>query len=416
MPPEEAQTRGRLRRTASFLTRLAIATLLLWAAAVLFITLTVDLPMGPPGTPGLGVWVGPVHVHSEASHDSRGTLGEIWAAAAEQGLDFVLVADHNALQSAAVEHRGVLLALAEEVSTHPGHWLLLGGGEDWRDNTHPDRLDVAHAAPLARAGGTTGLLRPGGPLLFLAHPTGPNTWDDPDFTDYDGMEIWNADLEWRWGDGILDWIHVLATLPVRPVEAMVHLVDRPDPALRWFDRESQNRSLAALCSVDTHQQIDLTDSWKLDFPTYRQMFSLARMHVLVGRPRSRDPEADVLALYDALGAGRAYCSFDVLADGSGLGFEVTSSGSDVPMGSRAVWSPDARMTLNLPPAGDWARVELFRNGEMVAEGHGRTLQFDLTRPGVYRIEVLLPTPGLRGGWKPWIMTNPVYLDPEPTDP
>ena len=167
--------------------------------------------------------------------------------------------------------------------------------------------------------------------------------------------------------------------------------------------------MAALCSVDAHARIDISRTRRIAFPTYAQMFSLARMHVLVGRPRGGDPARDALALYDALGAGRAYCSFDVLADGSGATLAVTSGDLQVGMGGSIPWQDGALLRSALPPAGDIARTDLVRNGEIVASGEGRIVEFDLDRPGVYRIEVSLPTPGFRGGWKPWILTNPVHL-------
>jgi len=406
---EEKPRPGRIRRTTRFLTRIALATIILWASVILFVTLSVDLPMAPPGTPALGEWVGPVHVHTDASHDGGGSADEVAAAAAAQGLDFVLVADHNSLRSDAEMRSGVLLAFAEEATTGPGHLVLLGAGNDWRENDHPERMELAYSIPRARAGGPDGLRRPEGTLIFLAHPTGPNTWDDPDFTDYDGLEIWNADNEWRVRDGVVDWLHVLATLPVAPTDAMVHLVDRPDRALKWFDSVSVERRLGALCSVDAHARINVTDTWQIAFPTYSQMFSMARMHVLVGRPQGGDPARDALALYDALAEGRAYCSFDGLADGSGVTLTASAGGLQVGMGGALRWREGANLRLTLPPAGDLATTELVRNGAVVASAQGRLPVFDLEQPGVYRIEVSLPTPGVRGGWKPWILTNPVYV-------
>ena len=405
-----AEARGSGVRVRDFCRRhwLLSGMLLLWGLGFLLLALPVRLPMAPPGTPAPGEWVGPVHVHTNGSGDGSGTADEVAEAAARQGLDFVLVADHNSNRSDAEVRKGVLLAIAEEASTRPGHLVVLGAGNDWRDSDDPRAGDMEYAVPRARAGGEAGLRRPGGTLIFVAHPSGPNTWDDPDFHDYDGLEIWNADSEWRMGDGVLDWLHAVYGLRV-PSEAMVHLLDRPDEALAWFDSVSTERPLAALCSVDAHARINVTRSWFIPFPSYSQMFALARMHVLVGRPRSGDPGADALALFDALGDGRAYCAFDVLADGSGVTLTVNSGGREVGMGASIPWSPGATLRAGLPPAGELAKIDLVRNGAIVATARGRDPAFDLDRPGVYRVEVSLPTPGLRRGWVPWLFTNPVYV-------
>ena len=95
MPAEQTERPGRVRRVGRFLLRLGLATLILWSGAILFVTLSVDLPMAPPGTPALGEWIGPVHVHTTASHDGGGSMDDVATAAAAQGLDFVLIGDHN---------------------------------------------------------------------------------------------------------------------------------------------------------------------------------------------------------------------------------------------------------------------------------------------------------------------------------
>ena len=79
------------------------------------------------------------------------------------------------------------------------------------------------------------------------------------------------------------------------------------------------------------------------------------------------------------------------------------------MGASIPWRPGAVLRAGLPPAGELAKTDLLRNGDVVATARGGDVEFALDRPGVYRIEVSLPTPGVRRGWLPWILSNPVYV-------
>jgi hypothetical protein len=377
-----------------------------------WVALTVRLPLSPPGSPAEGEWVGATHVHSDASDDASTPLPEIGRIAAGAGLDFVLITDHNSGGSGAVVESGVLMALAEEASTDAGHLLVMGAGDDWRDRDDPSSGEWANIVAAARRGGATGLVRPGGGLVFLAHPEGPNEWRAPELRQVDGMEVWNADLDWRAGDGVVDWAYALASLISYPIGAMAHLLDRPDGGLARLDDLLSERSVAATCALDVHQNIEIVEHRRgIPFPTFGQMFSMARQHVQVGRPRSGDPEEDALALWEALAAGRSYCAFHVLADGSGLVATAVSGEARASLGGILPLGGEAWLELTLPPAGPLARTTLFRDGQAVASTDGAQPFFRLGGPGVYRIEVSLPAPGLRSGRKPWILTNPIYVVP-----
>jgi hypothetical protein len=93
---------------------------------------------------------------------------------------------------------------------------------------------------------------------------------------------------------------------------------------------------------------------------------MARQHVQVGRPRSGDPEEDALALWEALAAGRSYCAFHVLADGSGLVATAVSGEARASLGGILPLGGEAWLELTLPPAGPLARTTLFRDGQAVA--------------------------------------------------
>jgi hypothetical protein len=399
-----------MRRLGRLVLNLAATGVLVAVFTVLLATLTVDLPAGPAGPRSAGEWVGPVHAHTVASHDGGGTRAQVGEAAAELGFDFVLVSEHNSGVSDAVEEGSVLLVVGEEASTGAGHLVVYGAGDGWRDHDDRSLRDARTTLDLARAGGSGGLRRPEGSIVILSHPTGPNRWKEPEIREVDGLEIWNADMEWRAGDGFFDWLYALGSIPFRSEAALAHLLDRPDEALAWWDDLLRDGPRMGLCAVDAHARIDITDTWFVRLPSYRQVFALAQQHILVGRGRSADPRADALAILDALVQGRSYCAFGMLADGSGLKMEVSAGSRRAGLGDSVPWSEGSTLQVELPPAGESARTVLMMDGEQVDEAEGRTMSFQLPGPGTYRLETFLPRPGLlRRGWAPWILTNPVYL-------
>jgi hypothetical protein len=59
-------------------------------------------------------------------------------------------------------------------------------------------------------------------------------------------------------------------------------------------------------------------------------------------------------------------------------------------------------------------VRLYRNGVLVASARGGRLEYEATEPGAYRVEVFLYRRRLGNlcfGAKPWIFSNPIYLQP-----
>lgn len=370
------------------------------------------LPVGPEARPSPGEWVGVLHVHTRAS-DGTGTVPEVVTAARGEGLDFVVVTDHNGFAEPASSYRdGVLVLIGEEATTDRGEHLLVIGGDD----------------PALREG--EWLAVPDGPddaLRIVAHPLGPGRpWERGIPGSVDAMEIWNADTELRSGDGVGDWLSALALLVTQPVGALYRLLDHPGESLALFDSLAAQRPLAAACGVDAHQRIPL-GSVDIRFPRYRHSFRFARVHVLVdaaevagateaagatelagttGATDPRDAARDGRAVLEALRRGRSWCAFDGLADGRGLVFEVDGgSGDPGLLGDEMAWREGLALRVELPPAGEEARIRVVRDGRVMVEKVGRSLRAPLSAPGLYRLEAALDLPRDGRGWLPWILTG-----------
>ena len=366
------------------------------------------LPREQPGTAVATEWVGVLHVHTAASHDGGGTLDQVVAAAASVGLDFVLLTDHNVRVLPAGSYRdSVLLVVGEEVSTAYGHLVVAGAAAvgDQRASGSEGAVgsigEPGNDAPVV-------VPRESG-LRIAAHPTGASRWRAWDGGHFDGIEIWNADTDWR-NDPTAEFLHALSLVPLRPLAGLSRLLDYPAEALRLWDRQLEERFVFGVCGVDAHNSLPLNRSRSLDlhFPRYAQSFMLAQQHVQLDSGPSGDAESDADRVLQALADGRSYCSFPSLGEAGGARFEVRSGEGAATLGGQIPWMGGARAVVSLPPAGRNASLRLLRDGKVVAEGEGTSWEVLLPGPGVYRVEAWLDW----GRPVPWILTNPILVGVE----
>jgi hypothetical protein len=148
-----------------------------------------------PASAGRRWLAGDLHSHTVHS-DGVMTVPELAVFAAERGLDFLAVTDHNTVSHhgelpAASARYGVALIPGQEVTTADGHAGVLGdtGWIDFRGS--PDSwLDAAEA---------------GGGLMSVNHPiAGPVSWMHPMRRRPPLVEVWH----WSWLD--LSWTTPLA--------------------------------------------------------------------------------------------------------------------------------------------------------------------------------------------------------------
>ena len=139
---------------------------------------------------------GAIHMHSVFS-DGSGEVEDIARYAAEVGLDYILLTDHNTLR-----------ALKEGYERWYGSTLLLVGCEinDKLNENHYLAFGINEAFSTRLAAKEyVKKVKDAGGIGFLAHPHEkrkhmvehpPYPWTDWDITDFTGIEIWNHMSEW----------------------------------------------------------------------------------------------------------------------------------------------------------------------------------------------------------------------------
>lgn len=391
-----------------------------WLAAAVVVAITVAtflaLPPEPraiapaswrPSTP---VVRGVFHVHTTLS-DGTGTIDDVAAAAAQDGLQFAIATDHGdgTRRPEAPSYRhGVLCIDAVEISTTGGHYAALGLGQ----TPYPlggEPRDVVE--DVHRLGGFGIVTHPLSPKRGLAW----QDWQAP----FDGIEWLNGDSVWRdapwWRLGLSAW-----TFAFRPVASLTALYRRP-AALDRADQLTARRPVVLMAGLDAHARLGAREhegepahGLFLRVPSYRDAFGVMSLTVLLPRPLEGHAAADADAVIGAIRAGHVHAIVDGLARPGAFEFTAASGGATTLEGDQlplaSVVTIRARAVV---PAG--GRIVLFHDGTQVAQTGSGNLFYAGNRPGAYRAEVWLPAPGGRA-FLPWIVGNPVYVGMTGTSP
>ncbi len=348
--------------------------------------------VGDPPRDGYTRAAGVIHVHSTHS-DGSGSVAEVVAAARRNGLQFVVVTDHNNLDAKPEEgyHGGVLLLVGTEVSTASGYVLGLGI-PDPAFRFSGDARDALD--DIRQLGGSS----------YAAHPTSARpefTWRGWDLAGSWGLEVVNLDCQWR-DAGWARLLRAAAAYPLNPRYSLLGLLSRPASVIDHWDTLLRKRHTPAIAAADAHGRIPLPWGAMLRLPSYEALLGIAETHVLLETPLSADAARDGSAIFAALAAGRSYVGIDAIAPANGFFFEAVAGeqqwvmGETVPAGLRS----RLRSGGQLPPG---STIVLLRDGRQVTRAEA-ALDLETPGPGSYRVEVYV-----RGWMMPWILSNPIYV-------
>ncbi|MEE2638405.1 MAG: CehA/McbA family metallohydrolase [Acidobacteriota bacterium] len=353
------------------------------------------LPVRPETMPDRFTRVTTVlHVHTLLS-DGGGSVEDVQRAAAQAGATVLILTDHNTFAGKPAEgysRDGVLTIVGIEISNRQGHLLGLG-------IERPAFRFSGDAADALQD------LNDLGGLSVVAHPE--NRRQDLRWTGWDlrgqwGLEVFNGDSLWREAS----WTQLIGSTllyPVNPTYALLRLVRRPAAALTSWDRLLDQRRATAVAGNDAHGVI--RPGWlpAVAVPGYEPVFRIMQNVVLLDHPLSGHGEQDVETVVDALRRGRVYLGIDALAPIDRFYFFAEREGGLRTMGEHITPGPGRLRAGGAFPAG--AVTTLRRDGTVIAHRTG-PLEYPLTTPGSYRVEVHVP------GWDfPWIVSNAIDVRP-----
>jgi hypothetical protein len=332
--------------------------------------------------------VGVIHVHTTYSHDAHGKFEDVVRVANAQGLDFVMISEHNNLRALRDGLQGwhgqVLVIIGMEISTKSGHYVAFNVAEE----IDRERLTAQQVInEVTRQGG----------IGFIAHPYFEKApWRDWTVTGFTGIEAYNVAHDSLDENKARLAIWTL-TAPVGPF--FWSIIDRPyDPLSTWDGLIRQHGPVTGIGSVDAHE----FHFAGLKFAPYEAMFQLVRTHVLTP-PGDLTPER----VYTALTRGHAYLSIELEAEAGGFRWIATRGGKLAAiMGDEIPFTDGLRLAAILPAP---AQMALYKDGQEIATKTGQTWEIDVAGPGVYRLEASRHN-------KPWIFSNPIYVRPAVANP
>lgn len=337
-----------------------------------------------PPPPGYRDIKGAIHIHSYLSHDSDGRPEEIIDGAITAGLEFIIMTDHyNPLtinEGMAGMHRGILVIQGAEIRKRKLSLLGLGMKRIIQHETLSTQEIVDQ-------------LKAEGALVFAAHPAGETEWQT--LTGLHGMEIYDiyddaTDHKIRYPGYFFD---ILFSFKKYPDEVFLSILDRPEKELALWDRKTQGTRLVGIAGNDAHQNIRLFGQ---QIDPYERSLRFVATHLFV-------PSLNEASILEALKQGKAYVSFDILADGTGFLFGLRNKEKLWLMGEEIPLQKGMQIVAHAPLSG---KAHLIRNGKVIHEIEGREFLFIPEKGGVYRVEWFLR---LNERWWPWIFSNPIYL-------
>lgn len=375
-----------------------------------------------------------LHVHSALSHDSRGTIDEIVAAAKVVGTHVLMFTEHPAEHYDFVTdgHQGMKDGV-----------LLIPGAETKGLLAYPRRSVRQSMAGTPQE--FADLVRGTQGLVFLSHLEERMDWELRGLT---GVENYNthADLkdEKRMLAALRNPLWLLGSSPLfrkYPQEAFSALQHHPADYLKRWDELCAIAPHTGVSANDAHQNVGLTvrlaegGKARIEDGLGEKLLEVDAAEIAAVVPLPADAKVGTVlyqlrldpyenslrhvgthllmselsrpAVWEALEHGRAFVAFDWIADATGFDFAAVTPSDRHEMGSRVALAPDLRLVGRSPLAARW---RLIKSGKLQAESTGTALDIRVTEPGIYRVELSLD---IAGEERTWILSNPLYVAARP---
>ena len=340
--------------------------------------------------------VGCIHIHSTYS-DGTGTVPEIAQIAREVGLDFIMMTDHNNLRAITNGEEkwygNVLAIIGYEINDidDTNHYLAFGLSQEVDRNLPAPE----YVKRVKKDGGFGIIAHPDEKRTHLVeHP--PYPWTAWESTDYQGIEIWNQMSEWM--EGLTPWNKLWRFVnPRRSIVAPNSLT------LQRWDKVNESRKVVGIGGIDAHahQHKLLAGLVEVTVFRYKVQFQTVRTHLLLPvnfQPGMEINEAKQL-IYDAMLNCRVFVSNYFNGEARGFFFAAENSINQVALGDELNLDQSTWLRVHLPAA---AEVRWIRNGEIIKQESGQDLQYSVSQPGLYRVEIFRKN-------RAWIYSNHIRI-------
>lgn len=336
-------------------------------------------------------YVGVAHIHSIDSDGSK-PVQEIIKIGQELGLDFLLFYDHMTLNSLHLGLEGWY-----------GNTYVLIGYEihDQKNQNHFLALNVNEVLPGEfSAPEYVKAIRQMGGLGIIAHPDEtretpkfpPYPWTAWDLNDFDGIEIWNQMSEWMEGIAHTNRFK-LFTAPRRFLTAPTL------KTLKIWDECNKQRKVCGISGVDAHAHPFRLGPFKLVIFPYKVQFQSLRVHLILDKPLSKDKSVAKNQIIEAIRECHLFISNHRQGDAKGFSFYGESKNQTAGIGEEINLPDQISFFIRVP---EKCLIKLLREGKIIKEEKGKSLEYSAAEPGNYRVEAYK-------GKKGWIFSNHIRV-------
>ncbi len=344
-----------------------------------------------------------LHNHTIYS-DGTGTFASVAQAAIRQGVNVVIVTDHNILVKGVESYfesagKRTLVLTGEEVHDQDrrpqkNHTLVIGARKEMaRFASNPQELfDQVNAN-----GGSAFLAHPNEYDLPMFHEPDISwvSWDVDGFT---GMELWNGFSEFKTYARTIPRLLFYAFFP----EFIAH---GPHPATlkKWDELLSMGKKVFAVGGSDAHA-LDFHKGFfrKTVFP-YDFHFSAINNHLLVDNDLVGDVEADAKQVYYALKHGHSFVGYDLPCSTKGFSFTLETDDQVGQLGDTVQLKRGGTLRVHTPAKAD---IEIVHDGKVFKSAKDSSaLVVTVTERGYYRVQCTIDFLGKKRGW---IYSNPIF--------
>lgn len=334
-------------------------------------------------------YIGCIHIHSLHS-DGTGNIEKISRDAKKAGLSWIIVTDHNYLDSNEGIYNGVYVLKGEEISPKTqNHYIALGINEQ----IEPDDNPQTYIDKVREQNG----------IGFAAHPdesvkrkndNPPIIWDKT-FTP-DGVEIWN----WfsNWADNLDSGnIFKLAYCFLCKHD----IIKNPtSDTLEWWDNLNNNSAkiIPAIGGVDAHALKIRKYIIPVTVFPYKTCFKTITNVILLNEPLSENFDTAKQQILTAIKQGnnlvinRKVC--DNIPDISILNADSIKSA-----GEAITLTDDTYLDIKTEKITD---IKVIKDCEEYANSKGKKLRIPITQSGKYRVELSYSGRG-------YAYTNPIKV-------
>jgi len=359
---------------------------------------------------------GIIHVHSKYS-DGSGTVAEIATDAADAGMDFLILTDHNNSLARKQGHEhayGKLDVFVEmEASTPAGHCLTFYSHTPAKQLSDQKINSLSWEHFLGKENSP-------GVFIAIAHPSNiKNPWNRLDRFP-EGMELINFDSVWQreLSDSLLGFAATALLYPFNNYLSALRFfqIYRKD-FTAWDAMNVVSRGHFGILAQDAHAKLKLDKNRFLRWPGYSQTFRLGSNVVFYDPPLASDFEARKKQIYHSIEQGRIALTFQAIHPFQGndwrmqCGDKAFRSGEETPSTKQ-----NCQFIVDTPPdLGFPVTLQLWKDGALYRTiNHAPSnLRIPLGGSGLYRVEIWVHAHTLfhllLDSDIPYIFYNPIYV-------